>query len=460
MVSIRSLIAVAAAILPFVAALPAPVAPLSSGDFTIKAGTIVRDNYIVLLKEDVTETQFEEHKTWATSLHHRRLARRDDESLTGIKYNYHVGKLTGYSGAFDSSTIDEVNTPLHGPPRPPRSGALLTRIQIRARDDVRLVEEDKVVVAYNLVKQRNAPWGISRISQESPSGSGDSNNISATYEYDSSAGEGVTAYVIDTGVNIAHKEFEGRAEFGTNTAGGSDEDGQGHGTHVAGTIAGRTFGVAKKASIVAVKVLDDNGSGTNAGVIAGVEWVAQDARRRRGKAVANMSLGGTFSAAVNAAVEAVIEDGITFGVAAGNENVDAANSSPASVSTAITVGATDPDDSRAVYSNFGSTVDIFAPGTDIESAWIGSTSATNVISGTSMACPHVVGLAAYLIALEGLESPAAVTRRMKALSIAGIVSNPGLDTIDNLAYNGAGGGSDNSTLPGFPLRRRLLHTRY
>ncbi|KAI5856884.1 subtilisin-related protease [Tricharina praecox] len=436
MVSFRSIIAVAAAILPFVAALPAPIAPLSTGDFTIKAGSIVQDNYIIILKDEVTATQFEEHKVWATSLHHRRLTRRDDTSLTGIKYNYHFGKLTGYSGAFDSVTIEE----------------------IKARDDVKMVEEDKVVVAYNLVEQRRAPWGIARISHESASAS--DNSSTTSYVYDSSAGEGVTAYVIDTGVNIDHKEFEGRAEFGTNTAGGSDEDGQGHGTHVAGTIAGKTFGVAKKATIVAVKVLGDDGSGTNSGVIAGVQWVAEDASKRGGKAVANMSLGGTFSAALNEVVGAAIESGITFGVAAGNENADAADSSPASVSTAITVGATDPDDSRAVYSNFGASVDIFAPGTDIESAWIGSTTATNTISGTSMACPHIVGLAAYLISLEGLDSPAAVVKRMKALSIAGIVTNPGLDTIDNLAYNGAEGLAGNSTLPSLPFRRRSLYTRY
>jgi len=320
------------------------------------------------------------------------------------------------------------------------------------------------VVAYDLVEQHDPPWGIARISHCAPPGEGGANgtaNGTATYRYDSSAGDGVIAYVLDTGINLDHDEFEGRAQFGTNTVGGPDEDGYGHGTHVAGTIAGRTFGVAKKASIVSVKVLDSRGYGTNSGVIAGVEWMAQHALKHGGKAVANLSLGGSFSAALNTAVEAVIREGITFGVAAGNEDVDAVNNSPASVSAAITVGATDPDDSRAAYSNYGSVVDIFAPGTDIKSAWIGSTTATKNLSGTSMACPHVVGLAAYLIALEDLQSPAAVIQRMKELSLPGIVTNPGRDTVGNLAYNGAAGGDrGNYTLAGVPIRERSPYTLY
>ena len=320
------------------------------------------------------------------------------------------------------------------------------------------------MVAYDLVEQHDPPWGIARISNSSLAAEAVVNgyaNGTATYRYDSSAGDGVTAYVLDTGVNLEHDEFEGRAEFGTNTVGGPNEDSYGHGTHVAGTIAGKTFGVAKKASIISVKVLDSRGYGTNSGVIAGVEWMAQHARKHGGKAVANLSLGGSFSAALNAAVEAVIREGITFGVAAGNEDVDAVNSSPASVAAAITVGATDPDDSRAAYSNYGSIVDIFAPGTGVKSAWIGSTTATKTLSGTSMACPHVVGLAAYLIALEDLQSPADVVQRMKALALPGIVTNPGADTVGNLAYNGAdGGGSDNYTLSGLTTRQLRWYTLY
>jgi subtilisin family serine protease len=168
----------------------------------------------------------------------------------------------------------------------------------------------------NLLSQRDAPWGIARISHQQPS----QDNRTSTYLYDSSAGEGVTVYIIDTGVNLSHEEFEGRATFGTNTAGdgSSDDDGQGHGTHVAGTVAGKTFGVAKKADIVAVKVLGDDGSGTNSAVIEGVQWVARDSRKRNGTSVANMSLGGAFSQALNQAVEAAIEAGVTFGVAVCN----------------------------------------------------------------------------------------------------------------------------------------------
>ncbi|KAA8911644.1 uncleaved alkaline protease [Sphaerosporella brunnea] len=406
MVSVRSLLAAAAAILPFTNALP--MHSTSSNAASTQAGSIVPDHYIVVLKPNVTNQQFEEHQVWATSRHNRRLARRDDNNLTGIKNKYHFGQFTAYSGAFDASTIDE----------------------IKARDEVAHVEEDKIVVAQGIVAQQDATWGIARISHQSaPSDS--------SYLYDSSAGEGVTAYVIDTGVNLAHEEFEGRASFGVNTAGGDDDDHFGHGTHVSGTIAGKTFGVAKKAKIVAVKVLGDDGSGTNSGVIAGVEWVANDAQKRSGPSVANMSLGGSYSQALNSAVEAAVQSGVTFGVAAGNEGQDALNDSPASAQGAITVGATDNTDTRASFSNFGSAVDVFAPGVDITSAWIGSTTAVNTISGTSMATPHVVGLAAYLIALEGLSSPAQVAQRILALAVNGIVNNPGPSTVSSLIFNGA-----------------------
>ncbi|KAF8249123.1 subtilisin-like protein [Wilcoxina mikolae CBS 423.85] len=407
--NIRFLLFAAAAILPFAAALPVHAVTSDPGTVTIQSGSVVADHYIVLLKPETTAEEFQAHQVWATNLHHRRLSRRDDSSLAGIKRKWHFGKMTGYSGSFDNATIEE----------------------IKARSDVELVEEDKVVVALGIESQPNAPWGIARVSQGKTFSD-------STYRFDSSAGSGVTVYVIDTGINAAHQDFEGRAKFAHNAVGGADEDGQGHGTHVAGTIAGKTFGIAKKAEIRAVKVLGDNGQGTNSGVIAGVQWVAKDAKGKNGKAVANMSLGGVFSQAVNRAVEAAIESGVTFCVAAGNEGVDAANSSPASVESAITVGATDRTDTRAQFSNFGKLVDVFAPGVDITSAWIGSDTAENTISGTSMASPHVAGLAAYLIALEGLSGPAEVAKRMKELAV-GVVSDPGADTTDSLIFNGVGG---------------------
>jgi oryzin len=204
-----------------------------------------------------------------------------------------------------------------------------------------------------------------------------------------------------------------------------------------------------------------SGSGSTSGVIAGVDWVVKDARAkgRIGKSVVNMSLGGDFTTALNRAVDAAINAGITFTVAAGNDfGKDASQFSPASVKNAITVGAMDSDDNRANYSNIGTLVDVFAPGTQITSTWIGSNVAINTISGTSMASPHVAGLAAYLMALEGLSTPAEVTARIKQLAVDGIIQKPARNTVDSLIFNGVGSG-DNVTDPVVPNPGRGNGTR-
>ncbi|EEY21195.1 oryzin [Verticillium alfalfae VaMs.102] len=192
-------------------------------------------------------------------------------------------------------------------------------------------------------------------------------------------------------------------------------------SHVAGTICGQTFGVAKSANVVAVKVLDGTGAGSNAGVLDGLQFIINDVQQKnlRGKAVMNMSLGGPQSAAVNRAVQALFDAGVVPVVAAGNENQDAANTSPASAPQAITVGAIDAsNDQKASFSNFGADVDIFAPGVDVLSVGITSNTATDTLSGTSMASPHVAGLAAYLIALENINTPEAVASRLTELATA------------------------------------------
>lgn len=196
----------------------------------------------------------------------------------------------------------------------------------------------------------------------------------------------VTAYVIDTGVRVTHKDFEGRATSGFDAVDNDEDadDGNGHGTHVAGTIAGAAHGVAKKAKIVAVRVLDDAGSGTTEQVVAGIDWVTAN---HEGPSVANMSLGGGADPALDAAVEKAIASGVTFAVAAGNESSDAGEGSPSRVPEAITVASSTEDDEQSSFSNFGSVVDIYAPGSDITSAWNDSDDATNTISGTSMATP-------------------------------------------------------------------------
>ena len=257
--------------------------------------------------------------------------------------------------------------------------------------------------------ERNAPWGLARISHRDSLNFGTFNK----YLYSHDGGDGVDVYVIDTGTNVEHVDFEGRAEWGkTIPSNDEDLDGNGHGTHCSGTIAGKKFGVAKKAHVYAVKVLRSNGSGTMSDVVKGVEWAAirhskrvEAAKKGKGKkgfkgSAANMSLGGGKSVALDRAVNAAVEVGIHFAVAAGNDNADSCNYSPAAAEKAVTVGASTLSDERAYFSNFGKCNDIFAPGLNIQSAWIGSKYAVNTISGTSMASPHIAGLLAYLLSLQ------------------------------------------------------------
>ena len=233
------------------------------------------------------------------------------------------------------------------------------------------------------------------------------------YLYCAEGGEGVDVYVIDTGTNIDHVDFEGRAFWGaTIPENDEDEDGNGHGTHCSGTIAGKKYGVAKKANIYAVKVLRSNGSGTMSDVVKGVEWAvarhvnqveaAKSGRGRKGfkGSAANMSLGGGKSVSLNLAVNAAVDAGIHFAVAAGNDNANSCRYSPASAEKAVTVGASTLSDERAYFSNYGTCNDIFAPGLNIVSTWRGSKYATNTISGTSMASPHIAGLLAYYLSIQ------------------------------------------------------------
>ncbi|MFF3841953.1 S8 family peptidase [Streptomyces sp. NPDC001930] len=273
-------------------------------------------------------------------------------------------------------------------------------------------------------------WGLDRIDQKALP-------LNQSYTYPDTAGQGVTAYIIDTGVRITHSDFGGRASYGydaidnDNTA----QDGHGHGTHVAGTVAGTSYGVAKKAKIVGVRVLDNSGSGTTEQVVAGIDWVTQNAVK---PAVANMSLGGGVDTVLDAAVRNSIASGVTYAVAAGNDSSNASNYSPARVSEAITVGSTTNTDARSSFSNYGTVLDIFAPGSSITSSWNSSDSATNTISGTSMATPHVAGAAAVYLAGNPTATPAQVSTALTTAATPNVVTNPGSGSPNRLLYVGGG----------------------
>ncbi|MET9867854.1 S8 family serine peptidase, partial [Streptomyces sp. NPDC006386] len=273
-------------------------------------------------------------------------------------------------------------------------------------------------------------WGLDRIDQKNLP-------LNSSYTYPDAAGEGVTAYVIDTGVRITHGDFGGRASYGYDAVDNDNtaQDGHGHGTHVAGTVAGSAYGVAKKAKVVGVRVLNNSGQGTTAQVVAGIDWVARNAVK---PAVANMSLGGPGDTAIDTAVRNAITSGVTFVVAAGNESTNASTRSPARVTEAVTVGATTSGDAKASYSNYGSVLDLFAPGSSITSAWSTGDSATNTISGTSMASPHVAGAAALYLAGNPAATPAQVSSALTSAATTGVVTSPGTGSPNRLLNVGGG----------------------
>jgi subtilisin family serine protease len=298
---------------------------------------------------------------------------------------------------------------------------------LRHNPNIALIEADQEMSI--VTTQLGATWGLDRIDQRSLP-------LSTTYTYDVD-GTGVHSYILDTGIRASHTGFGGRVSSGYTaiTDGRGTDDCNGHGTHVAGTVGSSTWGVAKNTDLVAVRVLGCNGSGTNSGVIAGIDWVAANHVK---PAVANMSLGGGASSALDAAVANAVAAGVTFVVSGGNSNANACNYSPARAPSAITVGATTSTDARASYSNFGTCLDIFAPGSGITSAWSTSNTATNTISGTSMASPHVAGAAALYLQDNPNATPAAVTSALIGSATANTVTSPGTGSPNRLLFVGAG----------------------
>lgn len=312
-------------------------------------------------------------------------------------------------------------------------------LNLRRNPNVQFIEADGVVQTVGT--DTTATWGLDRIDQRALP-------LDGSFT-DNGNGAGVRAYVVDTGIRGTHNEFGGRVTSGYTAIndGNGWNDCNGHGTHVAGTIGGSEYGVSEAVTLVPVRVLGCTGSGSLSGVVAGLDWVARD--HTSGPAVANMSLGSAFSTSVNSAVASLVADGVTVVVAAGNDNADACNSSPASTPSAITVGATTNADARASYSNFGTCLDLFAPGSSITSAWYTSDTVTAMLNGTSMASPHVAGAAAALLSRTPSLAPSQVASTLIADANA-VVTSPGVGSPNRLLFVGTSASPTPSPSPTQP----------
>ncbi|KKK11931.1 hypothetical protein P175DRAFT_0425782 [Aspergillus ochraceoroseus IBT 24754] len=434
-------------LLPLLAAAsPVVVGSIHNGAAPILSSTNAKeipDSYIIVFKKHVDVESAVAHQSWVQEIHGQQNERSElkkrflglefgfsDELYAGLKDTFNIaGSLMGYSGHFHEDTIEE----------------------IRNHPDVQYIERDSEVHTLEDTSiEKNAPWGLARISHRHSLSFGTFNK----YLYASDGGEGVDVYTIDTGINVDHEDFEGRASWGaTIPTNDEDADGNGHGTHCSGTIGGTKYGVAKKANLYAVKVLRSSGSGTMSDVVRGVEWAVENhlmKAKKGGKgfkgSVANMSLGGGKSKTLEEAVNAGVEAGVHFAVAAGNDNADACNYSPAAAEKAITVGASTLADERAYFSNYGKCTDIFAPGLNILSTWIGGKHAVNTISGTSMASPHIAGLLAYFVSLQPSKdsafaveiTPEKLKKDLISIATVGILTDIPSDTPNLLAWNGGG----------------------
>ncbi|KAH8711926.1 subtilisin-like protease-like protein [Phaeosphaeriaceae sp. PMI808] len=395
-------LSLAAAAAPFIA----NAAPLTSRATDAEAG-----KYIIQLKPGTDVASLAAHHDRVRSIAARNVNRRD--AGTGVEREFELGDFKGYAGSFDEATIEA----------------------LKALPEVLFVEPDYTMRISAEETQTRAPWNLGRLSSRTRGAS--------SYVYDSSAGEGTFTYIIDTGIRVTHQDFGGRAQWGFNAVTGStNTDNNGHGTHVAGTSGGTTYGAAKKTTLVAVKVFDGD-SGTTSTVISGLTWAVNDivAKGRQNTAVINMSLGGSASVTFDAAVTAAWAKDVLIVVAAGNSDQDAAGSSPARSPEVITVGNIEQTDKRYVRiadvagSNWGTTVDIWAPGTNILSAYFTSDTATATLTGTSMASPLVAGLVSYLRGLEGPMSAADVKARVYALASKNLVTDT-KGGANLLAYNG------------------------
>ncbi|MFG3600092.1 S8 family peptidase [Micromonospora chersina] len=393
--ALRALAVTAAAAALAAAATPALAAPTGDVRYA-SAPDAISGSYLVVLKSDTVGA--------ANSLA-ARTAVPDRAAGLAKRYGGSVGTvwtsaLTGYSAKLSPAQAR----------------------RLAADPAVAYVEQDRVVSAQ--ATQTNPPsWGLDRIDQRNLP-------LNASYTYPNTASN-VRAYIIDTGIRTTHTDFGGRATWGTNTVDTNNTDCNGHGTHVAGTVGGTSYGVAKGVRLIAVKVLNCSGSGSTTGVVSGINWVTSNAVK---PAVANMSLGGGVSSSIDNAVTNSVNSGVTYAVAAGNSSANACNYSPARAAAAITVGSTTSSDARSSFSNYGSCVDIFAPGSSIVSAYRTSDTASSTLSGTSMASPHVAGAAALVLGANPSYSPAQVASYLTTNATTGKVTNPGSGSPNRLLF--------------------------
>lgn len=373
-----------------------PAAP-AAATYPFAAAKSIPGRYIVVFKDSVTNPAAE--------------AANAMRGLGGQLHHTYSRALKGFSASLPEAALQA----------------------LRNNPNVDYIEQDQSVALKEVAAprtQNNATWGLDRIDQAS-------RPLDLLY-HANYTGAGVNAFIVDTGIRADHVEFTGRLLAGYNVIADTNgtNDCNGHGTHVAGTVGGTTWGVAKGASLIPVRVLDCTGSGSWSGVIAGIDWMASSPLR---PAVANLSIGGGASTAVDAAVEGAVSKGVTMVVAAGNDNANACNYSPARATSAITVGATTSADARASYSNYGACLDVFGPGSSITSAWNTGAAATNVISGTSMATPHVTGVAALALAANPAASPTAVTNFLINNATVNLVTSAGTGSPNRLIYSLATG---------------------
>jgi len=350
--------------------------------------------YVITFKEDV---DISKHMTQISQ------AMIFDSSANELLHEYSIGSFRGYALRCTQTILE----------------------QIRESDVVKTIYEDGIA---SIEAQQNNPpsWGLDRVSQRNLP-------LDQVYHYPDAAGAGVDQYTLDTGVYLAHNDFGGRAVWGNNFVPGSgNNDLNGHGTHCSGTMGGSSYGIAKRSNIVAVKVLGDNGSGSFAGIISGINWVAQQHNASK-KSVGNMSLGGSAYQALDDAVNAAVNAGVHFAVAAGNSNANACNYSPARAANAVCVGATTNTDAKASYSNYGNCIEIHAPGSNIVSTYIGSANAVATLSGTSMASPHVSGVIALYLGQGRTPSIA----NLQAASTKNVISGLPTGTVNYLLYSDA-----------------------